>query len=55
VLAKIAEKNLHLSLRLYEETFFLRPITLILITITVITIVFTVLGRRRERKQGGGI
>ena len=48
VLAKVAEKNLHLSLRLYEETFFLRPITLVLIAITIVTIFFTIRGRKRE-------
>jgi len=49
VLAKVAEKNLHLSLRLYHETFFLRPITLILILIVIVTLILTLRGRRRER------
>ena len=39
VLSKIAEKNLLLSLRLYKETFLLRPITLILMAILVVTTV----------------
>jgi TctA family transporter len=53
VLAKIAEKNLHLSLRLYDWNFFLRPITLILIAICAATIVYTIRGRRREQTGGG--
>jgi putative tricarboxylic transport membrane protein len=51
VLGKIAEKNLLLSLRLYHETFFLRPITLLLLVIVVLTLVFTLRGRRV--KKGG--
>jgi hypothetical protein len=51
VLAKIAEKNLLLSLRLYQETFFLRPITLLLIVTVILTIIFTLRGRRV--KKGG--
>jgi putative tricarboxylic transport membrane protein len=49
VLAKIAEKNLLLSLRLYQETFFLRPITLILIVIVILTLIFTLRGRRVKK------
>jgi TctA family transporter len=52
VLAKIAEKNLLLSLRLYQETFFLRPITLLLIVTVILTIIFTLRGRRVKR---GGV
>jgi hypothetical protein len=36
---------------LYHETFFLRPITLLLIAIVIVTIVFTLRGRRV--KKGG--
>ncbi len=50
VLAKIAEKNLHLSLRLYHGEFFLRPITLFLIAIAVVTIIMTIRGRKQERE-----
>jgi TctA family transporter len=49
VLAKVAEKNLHLSLRLYHETFFLRPITITLILIVIVTLILTLRGRRREK------
>jgi len=52
VLSRIAEKNLLLSLRLYKETFLLRPITLILLTILVVTIFMTIRGRRREQEGG---
>ncbi len=52
VLSKIAEKNLLLSLRLYKETFLLRPITLILLAILVATLVMTIRGRMREAKGG---
>jgi putative tricarboxylic transport membrane protein len=62
VLARVAEKNLLLSLRLYQETFFLRPITLILIAIVLVTLMLTLRGRRAssanprlrgEEPQGG--
>jgi TctA family transporter len=49
VLGKIAEKNLLLSLRLYHSTFFLRPITIVLILIVLVILVHTLLGRRREK------
>lgn len=49
VLAKITEKNLLLSLRLYHEAFFLRPITLGLIAIVVLTIFLTLRGRRMQK------
>lgn len=48
VLARVAEKNLLLSLRLYHETFLLRPITLLLLLIVVVTIIFTLRSRRKE-------
>jgi putative tricarboxylic transport membrane protein len=52
VLGKIAEKNLLLSLRLYHSTFFLRPITIVLILIVLVTLFVTLLGRRREKGRG---
>jgi TctA family transporter len=52
VLARIAEKNLLLSLRLYQETFFLRPITIILILIVIVTLIFTLRGRKTQK---GGV
>jgi len=47
VLARVAEKNLLLSLRLYHGAFLLRPITLILVAIVVLTLILNV---RRRRK-----
>ncbi|HBW34160.1 MAG TPA: tricarboxylic transporter [Desulfosporosinus sp.] len=38
VLGSIAEKNLHLSLKLYHESFILRPITLLLLLAIILTI-----------------
>jgi putative tricarboxylic transport membrane protein len=45
VLARIAEKNLLLSLRLFQATFFLRPISLLLIVIVILTLAWTVRDR----------
>lgn len=55
VLAEIAEKNLHLSLRLYSETFFMRPITLFLIAIAVVTLILTIRGRKTNSSSTGEI
>jgi TctA family transporter len=46
VLARIAEKNLLLSLRLFQETFFMRPISLVLIAIIILTLLWTIRDRR---------
>lgn len=51
VLARLAEKNLLLSLRLYQETFFLRPISLILIAIVIFTLIWTIRDRQMHSKQ----
>ncbi len=55
VLARIAEKNLLLSLRLFHETFFLRPISLVLIAIVILTLVWTVRDRRVVAKKSAQI
>jgi putative tricarboxylic transport membrane protein len=49
VLARVAEKNLLLSLRLYHETFFLRPITIVLIIIVIVTLILTLRGRKTTK------
>ena len=51
VLARIAEKNLLLSLRLFQETFFMRPISLVLIGIVILTLVWTIRERQVRRKE----
>lgn len=51
VLARIAEKNLLLSLRLFQETFFMRPISLVLIAIVIATLVWTIRDRRARRQE----
>ena len=51
VLARIAEKNLLLSLRLFQETFFMRPISLVLIAIVFLTVVWTIRERQVRRKE----
>lgn len=48
VLARVMEKNLLLSLRLYHETFFLRPITLVLLVLLAISLVISI----RQRQAG---
>ncbi len=50
VLARIAEKNLLLSLRLFHETFFLRPISLVLIAIVILTLAWTVRDRMARKE-----
>jgi putative tricarboxylic transport membrane protein len=54
VLSKIAEKNLLLSLRLYQGNFLLRPGVIALIGILLITIFVTIRSRRKE-EEGGAI
>ncbi len=55
VLARIAEKNLLLSLRLFQETFFMRPISLVLIAIIILTLIWTIRDRRRRSKQTASV
>ncbi len=51
VLARIAEKNLLLSLRLFHETFFMRPISLVLIAIVIATLIWTIRDRQIRSRQ----
>jgi TctA family transporter len=51
VLARIAEKNLLLSLRIFHETFFMRPISLVLIAIVIFTLIWTIRDRQVKSKQ----
>lgn len=50
VLARVAEKNLHLSIKLYHYAWLLRPITLALILITVLTLYFFFRSERRKKQ-----
>jgi len=50
VLARVVEKNLLLSLRIYGETFLLRPITLVLLLIVLIALAAGVRQRLAERR-----
>ena len=50
VLARVAEKNFLLSLQLYKDTFFQRPITIVLTIIFVATLAHHLL---RQRRAGG--
>jgi hypothetical protein len=51
VLARVAEKNLLLSSQLYRDTFFQRPITIILIIIFALTLVFNLRRQKTEKKE----
>lgn len=51
VLGDIAERNLHLSLMLYKGLFIIRPITLILLAMTVITVILPFLGKNKISKE----
>jgi putative tricarboxylic transport membrane protein len=46
VLAKIAEKNLILSLRLFQLSFLLRPITLMILLLVILSIIYMLRSRR---------
>lgn len=50
VLGNIAEKNFHLSMMLYGGAFIIRPITLILLALTMITVVLPFLGSKKNQK-----
>lgn len=52
VLGHMAEVNLHKSLQLWGIGFLGRPITLILIALTVISILYPIYRRRHQRKGG---
>ncbi len=51
VLGELAERNLHISLRLWGVAFLTRPLTLLLIAFTVITILYPVLTAWNKRRQ----
>jgi putative tricarboxylic transport membrane protein len=55
VLGRIAENALHISLNLYGLKFMFRPITLVLLVITLATVLYPVYRDRvRKKKAGGG-
>lgn len=51
VLSKIAEKNLLLSLRLYKESFLLRPGVLVMMALLVTCLFIAMRNRKREREE----
>lgn len=53
VLGNIAEKNFHLSVMLYGGSFMMRPITLVLLALTIITLVLPFLGLGGKNNQKG--
>jgi TctA family transporter len=53
VLGGIVERYLHMSLKLYGRLFFLRPISMFLIAIIVLTIAAPVIYRRRTKAAAG--
>jgi TctA family transporter len=53
VLGKIAEDSIHKALAIWGPTFFLRPMSLFLILLIVLTIVFYVVRQRRADKVAG--
>ena len=53
VLGEIAENALHLSLNLYGVAFLVRPITLLLLVITIGSVIYPTIKRKRQKRQGG--
>jgi len=54
VLGKLSENYLHLSLNLYGIYFLVRPLTLVLIAITLATVVYQIHRKRKMEKQSEG-
>jgi len=52
VLGEIAEINLHISLRIWGPAFILRPITLILLALTVISVMYPIWQSWQGKKKG---
>ncbi len=54
VLGKLSENYLHLSLNLYGIYFLVRPITLVLIAITLATVLYQIHRKRKMEKMPEG-
>jgi TctA family transporter len=51
VLGEIAETNLHISLRLWGPAFLTRPITMVLLAITLVSVLYPVWQAWSKRRQ----
>jgi TctA family transporter len=52
VLGEIAEVNLHISMQIWGVAFLTRPITLILLALTVLSVVYPLWQQWRKRQAG---